>query len=380
MDGRRPASIHTVMTSSASAVPLAPRSVRASAAHADGAVAPRQLHVGHGRRLSEAIAELEALPALAQSRSRALALVADGGCAHEIVAAAESDLALTIAVMRVANHAGVGARGTIDSVVAAVERLSPQGVQGIVARAPTFDFFARTTRWDALAERSRRHAVAAQRAAGVIACEIGYEHRDRLMVTSLLHDIGTLVLTRAYPGYPGGVHRQARTPEERIERERDVLGVDHAAVGGVLARRWGLPATIAAVIERHHAADAAGEAAIVRLADMLAHYQHGTAVSPAAMLGVARALHMDPAALRRVMYELPTGGFVRGRFPESCPLSRREQDLLRRIAEGRVSKEVALDLALSASTVRTHLHNIYAKLGVTDRAKAVIYAAERGWV
>ena len=61
------------------------------------------------------------------------------------------------------------------------------------------------------------------------------------MVTALLHDIGKLVLMHAYPGYPGQVHGDARTPEERIHRERRELGVDHALVGGVLARRWGLP-------------------------------------------------------------------------------------------------------------------------------------------
>ena len=78
------------------------------------------------------------------------------------------------------------------------------------------------------------------------------------MVTALLHDIGKLVLMHAYPGYPGQVHGNARTPEERIHRERRELGVDHALVGGVLARRWGLPKAVASVIERHHADDAHG--------------------------------------------------------------------------------------------------------------------------
>ncbi len=338
-------------------------------------------HVGHGRRLGDAIEELEALPALAQSRSRALALVAhDRGCAHEIVAAAESDPALTIAVMRVANGGAGGARGGVASVVEAVDLLSAEAVQGIIARARTFDFFGKTSAWDAVAERSRRHAIATQRAAGVIAAEIGYRNRDRLMVTSLLHDVGALVLTRAYRGYPASVHQDARTPEQRVHRERAVLGVDHALVGGVLARRWGLPALVASTIERHHVADAAGEAAIVRLADMLAHYQHGKPTSLGEMLDVAGTLGLDRARLRCVMYDLPTGGFVRGRFPESCPLSPRERAILEHLADGKVSGAIAHELTLAVSTVRTHLHNIYRKLGVADRANAVLHAAEHGWV
>src|SRR6202007_196468 len=98
--------------------------------------------------------------------------------------------------------------------------------------------------------------VATQRAANRIAAEIGFESRDRLMVSSLLHDIGKLVLVHAYPGYPRQVHGAARTPEERVRAERRELGVDHALVGGVLARRWNLPKPIASVIERHHADDA----------------------------------------------------------------------------------------------------------------------------
>ena len=80
------------------------------------------------------------------------------------------------------------------------------------------------------------------------------------------------MLAHAYPGYPEQIHGEARTPEARIRRERLELGVDHALVGGVLARRWGLPNRLALAIERHHADDAEGEAALVRLADMLAHY------------------------------------------------------------------------------------------------------------
>ena len=43
-------------------------------------------------------------------------------------------------------------------------------------------------------------------------------------------------------------------------------------------------------------------------------------------------------------------------------------------------KQIAHELTLSTSTVRTHLHNIYGKLGAVDRAQAVLIATERGWL
>jgi putative nucleotidyltransferase with HDIG domain len=340
----------------------------------------RHQNEGHGRRLTMAFEALEAYPALAESRARLLSVMAkDHVATADVVTAVESDVAMIIAVLRLANQVQ-GGRGRVDTAVAAVELLTPQTVQSLAGRLRTFDFFERSSVWEAAPERFRLHALATQHAADRIAAEVGFEHRDRLTATSLLHDIGKLVLLHAYPGYPAQVHRGARTPEDRIHQERRELGVDHALVGGVLARRWGLPATIATTIERHHNPEVEGEAAIVRLAGMLAHYEQGAPVSPAEMLRTARAVGLGPDELRRVMYELPSAPSQRRRHVDPCPLSGRELGVLQRLAEGKVYKQIAHELTLSTSTVRTHLHNIYGKLGAVDRAQAVLIATERGWL
>jgi putative nucleotidyltransferase with HDIG domain len=342
----------------------------------------RHHNEGHGRRLTAAFEALEAYPVLVESRNRVLRLFEDGEPSMaDVVSAVEADVALSVTVVRLANAIEGPTSARIDSVVAGVDALSLRTVHAIATRARTFDFFERTAVWQGIPERFRLHAVATQRAADRLGREINFEDRDRLMVTSLLHDIGKLVLIHAYPGYPSQVHAEARTPEERIQRERRELGVDHALVGGVLARRWGLPRSVASVIERHHAEDSDGEAALIRLADMLAHYVFGGAVTPAEMLAVARTVGVTPAGLRTVMYELPlptSGG--RPRQVDPCPMSAREIDVLRRLAKGMVYKQIASELGLSTSTVRTHLHNVYGKLGAMDRAQAVLMATERGWI
>jgi putative nucleotidyltransferase with HDIG domain len=344
------------------------------------ASAERHQSEGHGRRLTMAFEALEAFPALAESRDRLLTVVSkDHIATADVVTAVESDVALIIAALRLANQAQ-GGRGRVDTVVAAVELLTPRTVRALAGRVRTFDFFERSSVWDAAPERFRLHALATQHAADRVAAEAGYEHRDRLTVTSLLHDIGKLVLLYAYPGYPAQVHRRAKTPEDRIHQERRELGVDHALVGGVLARRWGLPATIATTIERHHNPEVDGEAAFIRLADMLAHYEQGAPVSPSEMLQTARTIGLGPKELRRVMYELPSSPSQRRRHIDPCPLSGRELGVLQRLAEGKVYKQIAHELTLSTSTVRTHLHNIYGKLGAVDRAQAVLIATERGWL
>jgi putative nucleotidyltransferase with HDIG domain len=364
--------------------PTAERGARAadSQRRARPAAPPAERHQneGHGRRLTMAFEALEAFPALTESRDRLLTVITrDHVATADVVSAVESDVALIIAVLRMANQVQAG-RGRVDTVVGAVDLLSGKTVQALAARVRTFDFFERSGVWEGAPERFRLHALATQHAADRVAGEVGYEHRDRLTVTSLLHDVGKLVLLFAYPGYPAQVHRGAKTPEDRVHRERRELGVDHALVGGVLVRRWGLPPTIATTIERHHNPEVEGEAAFIRLADMLAHYEQGAPVSPNELLRSARTVGLGPEELRRVMYELPTTPTQRRRHVDPCPLSARELGVLQRLAEGKVYKQIAHELTLSTSTVRTHLHNIYGKLGAVDRAQAVLIATERGWL
>jgi DNA-binding NarL/FixJ family response regulator len=56
-------------------------------------------------------------------------------------------------------------------------------------------------------------------------------------------------------------------------------------------------------------------------------------------------------------------------------LSKREQDVVRWLAEGLTNSEIAHQLSLSENTVKNHLFRIYNKLGVSTRVEAVIYAA-----
>ena len=136
----------------------------------NSAAVQRHHNEGHGRRLTAAFEALEAFPALAESRNRLLRLVsAERVSPADIVATVESDIALVISVMRLANQLDGPRRGRVESVVKAVEILSPESVQALASRARTFDFFERSSVWDAAPERFRLHGVATQRAADRLA-------------------------------------------------------------------------------------------------------------------------------------------------------------------------------------------------------------------
>jgi DNA-binding NarL/FixJ family response regulator len=64
----------------------------------------------------------------------------------------------------------------------------------------------------------------------------------------------------------------------------------------------------------------------------------------------------------------------------STSLSPREMEVLELLVRGQSNQEIARDLSISLSTVKNHVHNIIAKLGVSDRVQAAILAIDHGLV
>jgi DNA-binding NarL/FixJ family response regulator len=98
------------------------------------------------------------------------------------------------------------------------------------------------------------------------------------------------------------------------------------------------------------------------------------------MLRLAAACGLPVSVLRDVLLDLPRSGGSQRRRSERSPLTDRETDALRLLSEGMPYEQIARELGLSASTVRTHLHNTYAKLNVAGRAQAVLKATEMAWI
>lgn len=66
--------------------------------------------------------------------------------------------------------------------------------------------------------------------------------------------------------------------------------------------------------------------------------------------------------------------------PTPCDvLSRREMDVLEWVVRGYSNKQIARELCIDETTVKTHLHRIFEKLNVRDRTQAAIFALQRGW-
>lgn len=88
---------------------------------------------------------------------------------------------------------------------------------------------------------------------------------------------------------------------------------------------------------------------------------------------ILRAVH-EVAAGRRYLPES-----IRARMESGeRPVTSREREVLELVAKGLPNRDVARVLAISERTVNIHLHNIFRKLGASNRAEAVAVAHERG--
>ncbi len=81
---------------------------------------------------------------------------------------------------------------------------------------------------------------------------------------------------------------------------------------------------------------------------------------------------LAPEAAARLLHRVRT--------PEAEPLSPRELAVLRLVASGASNREIGRALHISEATVKTHLANIFGKLGVDDRTAAVTVALQRSFI
>jgi two-component system, NarL family, response regulator YdfI len=91
---------------------------------------------------------------------------------------------------------------------------------------------------------------------------------------------------------------------------------------------------------------------------------------------------LQPEMLARLLAQTSSTGLVARPLATNetgtCNLTEREQEVLRSVARGERSKEIARHLGITERTVKTYLSSVYTKLGVDSRASAVAKAIGRG--
>ena len=88
--------------------------------------------------------------------------------------------------------------------------------------------------------------------------------------------------------------------------------------------------------------------------------------------------HTTAAVMRQFAQPPDVMGSQPGRGRERSPLSQREREIVTLVAQGYKNREMAEKMFISEQTVKNHLHNIFDKLGVSDRLELALYAIHKG--
>ncbi|MCP5028240.1 MAG: HDOD domain-containing protein [Actinomycetia bacterium] len=221
--------------------------------------------------------EIQPLPA---SVRRLLKLVSsDLYSTSDIVEVVQYDPALTGDLLVRANSAESASRTRITEIKVAVNRLGANTVvQTALGRALNRQMSGALPAYGLEKGDMWEHALASSVAADLVLARAGSALPSNLSTAALLHDVGKLVVSACLP--PSLVTSLAQTAEiegrELVGVERDVLGIDHAEVGAIVARSWGMPVSIQVAITKHHDwRDIEDRFALgVALSDRLAHLIH----------------------------------------------------------------------------------------------------------
>jgi two-component system, NarL family, nitrate/nitrite response regulator NarL len=89
--------------------------------------------------------------------------------------------------------------------------------------------------------------------------------------------------------------------------------------------------------------------------------------------------HTTAAVMRQFSTGLEGSGWAQGgKGSERSPLSTREREIVAFVAQGYKNEEIAEKMFISKQTVKNHLHNIFEKVGVSDRLELALYAIHKG--
>jgi NarL family two-component system response regulator LiaR len=178
---------------------------------------------------------------------------------------------------------------------------------------------------------------------------------------------------------------EASSGEEAVERARELspdvvfMDVRMPGIDGIEATRQILkaaPTTKVILITIDESRNAISQAIQAGVSGYLLKDASADALADAARNAIEGNAVIHPQLTKTFIEE----AHMSEGASDTTPLSKREREILQRVADGATTKQVATDLGISPHTVKTHLERIFEKLSANDRAQAVAIAIRTGIV
>ncbi|MFZ5639737.1 MAG: HDOD domain-containing protein [Bacillota bacterium] len=219
--------------------------------------------------------------------------------AQKVCEVISRDQVLTSKILKLVNSAYYGLPRRISTLTEAVTILGMETIRTLAIGISAFRAFGQGAGVKGLsAVKVLQHSVACATAAKIIARKTGFPMTEQAFLAGLLHDIGKLVMMNFLKDEYTMVVEKTNTEEINLIRaETEVLGIDHAQLGKMLAEKWNLPDILKEPIAGHHKPKPDSEHLMIT---QIVHLANAVAVSAGYGLGNERDYFLDLSSLQDV--------------------------------------------------------------------------------
>lgn len=176
---------------------------------------------------------------------------------NDLVDIVEVDPAITANLLKMCNSAHMGLPQKVDSVDRALALIGMQGVVELVLAQNLGANFQKAQKGYLLEKGELwKQSLATAMVAKALAQRQQLKNLPGVYTAALLKDIGKVVLNEFVSGH---FQKMKRLVENKglsfIEAEKQCVGMDHAELGGIIAKRWNFSSHLIYMIENHHLSD-----------------------------------------------------------------------------------------------------------------------------
>ena len=157
------------------------------------------------------------------------------------------DHILAVKLLKLVNSAFYGFPQRISSLNSAIILLGINVIKSLIISASIFEVMEDQDieLWE--------HSLGCAVVSSVLAKRMGLSEPEEISTAGLIHDIGKVAIKMELPKEYELITRLVQEKQiPRIKAEREILGLDHAEVGGWLAKSWNLPGKLIEPIACHH--------------------------------------------------------------------------------------------------------------------------------
>ncbi len=227
------------------------------------------------QRILEKMLEIDSLPILPDIAFEIMGMSEnDIRSMKQISDLVSRDPSITAGILKVANSAFYGLKKNVGSLDSALIILGLREIKNIVFMMSLFKLFPQDGEYAFDKADYLKHSIMTAITANKLAQVLNIEFSSSPFICGLLHDIGKICLDQyAHVEFLAVIKETRKKNIFFYEAERQILGIDHAEIGGMLSKIWHFPDNISDAIKYHHSEltdiNDTSMISIIKLADLL---------------------------------------------------------------------------------------------------------------